>query len=323
MELSSPGTAESFGREVRNTLLMDHFYDGARVDIAKSLSLSPLFQLSHTLTLGGMQMGPMGPQQNPGNYRFSPTFVQDDLMLQGAVEGDGTLQGVWASSLMPKMPFKVAVQLASGAMAQSRISIEQERLGKDYTLNLKMINPSPMQQTGFFQLTYLQSLSKRLTIGTELIHQRPAPGIEDSGTGYLLRYSSSPLSPFPWYTTLSMKSTGTVEAAYYHRLAPSVEMASELNLQIDPRPRNREALARVGARYEFRASQARVMVDSAGKVAAILEQKISPTLGFTVCGEIDQVKHSSRWGVGLTIESSTFTEEEMQAKAMAMQVQSS
>ncbi len=72
----------------------------------------------------------------------------------------------------------------------------------------------------------------------------------------------------------------------------------------------------------------RAQLDSTGKVSALLEQRFAPSFVFTVAGEIDHFKvrvvilyHSVSWlrtsqnaakvGVGVMIESTSLTPEEM------------
>ena len=57
--LSNPGTVESITREVqRDVFLTNYTFSGLRADLTKALSISPLFQLSHALSLGSPGLPP-------------------------------------------------------------------------------------------------------------------------------------------------------------------------------------------------------------------------------------------------------------------------
>ncbi len=57
-------------------------------------------------------------------------------------------------------------------------------------------------------------------------------------------------------------------------------------------PAKREAVATIGAKYEFRMASFRGQVDSQGKVGMLLEQRFTPAFAFLVGGEIDHWKVS-------------------------------
>ncbi len=58
-------------------------------------------------------------------------------------------------------------------------------------------------------------------------------------------------------------------------------------------PAKREAVATLGAKYDFRMATFRGQVDSNGKVGMLLEQRFTPAFAFMVGGEIDHAKVSA------------------------------
>jgi len=68
--------------------------------------------------------------------------------------------------------------------------------------------------------------------------------------------------------------------------------------------RVREGSATVGIKYEFRTAMLRAQVDSAGRVSAFLERRVSPQIGLTFCGDIDHFKGVAKVGLGVSIEAS-------------------
>ena len=53
-------------------------FDGARADLSKNLNMSPLFQVTHSFTLGASQPSPGGGPSvpgGPGTYNFGAIYA--------------------------------------------------------------------------------------------------------------------------------------------------------------------------------------------------------------------------------------------------------
>jgi len=185
------------------------------------------------------------------------------------------------------------------------LQMEHDYQGRDYSLNLKLVNPSPVDGSGMVIGSYIQSVTKNLALGAELFASRGGPEIPSAPT-YLARYVSTDKS---WIATAQLQQIGLVQATYWQKLNEKVEAAADL--QIMTANGRREGVASIGAKYDLRMSSFRAQLDSTGKVSAILEQRFAPAFAFTVTGEIDHFKNAAKVGVGVMIESSSFTPEEM------------
>ncbi len=178
------------------------------------------------------------------------------------------------------------------------LSVEHDRSGKDYSLNFKSYNPSAADLTGTYLVSYLQSVTPHLALGVEAVLQKPSPDIEDVSLGYMAKYSS--LVPSPdgnpaggkdsWIATAQILTQGVWQGTYYQKLSDRVDAGVELVIVPAPNPRERKAIATVGLKYDFRMATFRGMVDSTGKVSALLEQRLSPAFAFLVAGEMDHFK---------------------------------
>ncbi len=223
---------------------------------------------------------------------------------------------------------KIQGQLAQTA-GHSMIQIEHDQFGAHHSLNLKTINPSPTDLTGIHMVSFLHSFGPRLSLGFESIIQNPQPGIFERSTSWLAKLTSLPdlsssaaaaltpvgAAPIPtpfvpsWTATAQLQPTGNIQATYFQKLSDKVDVALDLQTLIQPAsmmgPAKREAVATLGAKYEFRMATFRGQVDSNGKVGMLLEQRFTPAFAFLVGGEIDHVKNTSKLGVGIMIESST------------------
>ncbi len=191
------------------------------------------------------------------------------------------------------------------------------------------MNPSLSDVTGIYIGSYLQSVTKNLALGVEGVLQRQTPDMSDFATAYMAKYTSSDRN---WIATAQMQGAGILQATYWQKLSEKVDVAADLQLVAGQG--RRDALASLAARYELRMASFRAQVDSTGKVAAYLEQRFAPTFSFLVSGEIDHFKvrtsrccvgsrlvgmsdllqssqNAAKVGVGVMIESASFTPEEM------------
>lgn len=172
-----------------------------------------------------------------------------------------------------------------GSLAdRSAIQLETEYSGLDYTLNLKTVNPSPIDATGVYIGSYLQSVTKKLALGIESVYQR-APEGTDVTNSFVAKYTSSAQD---WIATAQFHPMGLLQASYWQKLSPQVEVAADL--QVMAAPVKRDAIATVGAKWDLRMATFRAQLDSTGKVSALLEQRFAPSFAFLLTGEIDHFK---------------------------------
>lgn len=164
------------------------------------------------------------------------------------------------------------------------IQLEHDFIGSDYHLNFKAVNPSPADASGVYIASYLQSITKNLALGVESLYQRSAQNSELANS-YLAKITSTDKS---WIATAQVQPQGVLQATYWQKLSEKVEVAADL--QVINAPTRRDAVATLGARYDFRAAQFRAQIDSTGKVSALLEQRFIPAFAFLVSGEIDHFK---------------------------------
>ncbi|KAG6818105.1 hypothetical protein H0H87_000009 [Tephrocybe sp. NHM501043] len=295
--LPHPGTVENLQKEVKATHLTNYIFDGARADLTKSLSANPLFQVTHSFALGSQTM--------PSSYNFGAIFANQSIFLQGGVDHDGNVNARLNQGWSEKNVTKVQAQFSSQA-SQNMIQLEHDYAGQDFSINAKAINPWPADLTGIYVGSYLQSFTKNIALGVETLLQRPSPDMAELTTSYLAKYTSNEKN---WIATAQIQPQGAVQATYWQKLSEKVEVAADL--QLVATPSRRDALATLGAKYDLRLATFRAQVDSTGKVAALLEQRFTPAFAFLVSGEIDHFKNAAKVGVGVMIESTTLTPEEM------------
>ena len=203
------------------------------------------------------------------------------------------------------------------------IQLEHDYQGQDFSLNAKAVNPWPSDLTGIYIGSYLQSLTRNFALGVETIYQRPSPGLSEMSISYLAKVTATQKN---WIATAQIQPAGILQATYWQKLSEKVEVAADL--QLIAATGRRDAIATLGAKYDLRLSTFRAQLDSSGKVSALLEQRFTPAFAFLVSGEIDHLKvriqlslspgirsyaaqNAAKVGVGVMIESSSLTPEEM------------
>lgn len=215
--------------------------------------------------------------------------------MHGIIDTNGIFQGKYHFSATKGLSFRLQSQI-TGQPGQSMLQTEADYQGKDYSLNLKAINPDAVSQTGIFTANYLQSLTKTVALGVEVIGQKmhPKEPIE-TGLNVGAKYTT-PNST----TTLNLQQFAAMQASYFHRVSPSVELGTELQLLlIGPRS---DAMTTVAAKFDYKQACIRTQLDSTGKVGLLYEEKLFPGFSLLLAGEIDHVKGTSRFGLGVNME---------------------
>lgn len=186
----------------------------------------------------------------------------------------------------------------SNQPGQSMVQLESDWVGSGGTsINLKAINPNPTDGNGIFTFALLQSLSKSLAVGGEIIAQKvsDSPAIEQ-GINLGMRWKVKEDSTF----TATLQQFVALQTSYHHRVSEKVELATEMQmLLVGPR---KDAVTSVGAKFEYRQATLRAQLDSTGRVGMVLEEKLFPGFGLLLSGEIDHVRAVSRFGIGITME---------------------
>ncbi|KAF7793067.1 hypothetical protein EIP86_004173 [Pleurotus ostreatoroseus] len=306
LDLPAPGTVENLTKEVKNTHLTNFFFDGARADLTKGLSANPAFQVTHSFALGSQTVAP--------SYNFGAVYLTDNVFLQGGMDHEGSLnarfnQG-WGRGHVSKFQGSF-----SSTPGHSMLQIEHDYQGRDYSVNLKAMNPSPVDLTGMYIGNILQSVTKHLALGVEGLYQRPQPDLSDLALSYLVKYTGGENPSLPWIGTAQLSPTqGLLQTTYWQKLSEKLEVAADL--QLIANSQRRDAIATLGARWDLRMATFRAQLDSTGKVSALLEQRFAPSFSFLVAGEIDHFRNAAKVGVGVMIESSSLTPEEMSMAAM-------
>lgn len=307
LNLINPGTIENLNKEVsRDVFLNQYFFTGLRADLNKAFLLNPAFQTSHTFSIGSKSIPP---------YAFSALYATENFFIQGNVDNDFSLSGRLNYGWDKNNISKATLQIVQNQ--PTMLQLEQDYQANDFSINLKALNPSFLNADGSFSGvvvgSLLQSITPKLAVGIESVYssQPSMPG--DAAVSYVARYNNDN----KWIATAQLQAQGSLIASFYRKIAENVEVGLETQLTsqlvpIDPQvalmsglppyQATFEGVTTLGAKYEFRQSVFRGQIDSNLKISTFLERRILPTISVLFCGEIDQLKSTSKIGVGLTFE---------------------
>lgn len=286
--LSNPGSIDNIAKEVEKDVFLNQYsFTGLRAEITKMFSATPLFQISHSLSMGSQALPP---------YQFSALYGSPKVFMQGSIDNDWALQGRfnwrWNSALVTK----TSVSMQPGS-EQAMLQIENDYQGADFTANMKAINPSVLEGglTGIFMGDYLQSITPKFALGVSAMWQRAAMNQgPETLVSYAARYKSQ-----DWIASARILAAGSIQASYWRRIAEKVEAGVDVSLQLIPAMAGgglmpmgskREGVATLGAKYDFRQSTFRAQGDSQGRLSCLLEKRVAPAVQVTFAGEIDHMK---------------------------------
>jgi mitochondrial import receptor subunit TOM40 len=264
--------------------LKPDLFEGLRFDMTKPLNHN--FALSHSIFMGNVDV-PTANQQVVkmpiGTYEFGANLVTNrgNLML-GRVTSDGRLTGRVKYDITPAASLKSQFALASErGMSQGMFDVDLR--GADWNGQLKY------GTSHFFGANYFQSVTPTLAVGGEvflLAEQRR------SGVGLAARHQTEAS-----VATAQVANTGLLSLSYLQRVSDKVSLAADFMWNAN----SREAAASFGYDYALRQCRLRGRVDTEGKVAAYLEERVNVGVNFILSAEVDYARRDYKFGFGLTV----------------------
>lgn len=268
-------------------------FEGGKLIINKGLSNH--FQIAHTLTMSSLQ---------PSGYKFGCTYVGNKQytpteaypVLMGEIDPSGNLNANIIHSFTRQLRCKFVAQIQNHKWVATQVTSDFR--GEDFTASFTLGNPDLVNDSGVAVLQYLQKVSKRVAIGSELLCQRGAtiPGGQISIYTLAGRYSAD-----DWQLSGSLvPAMGGVHLCYYHRANESLQVGVELEGSL----RTQECTATLG--YQLELAKANMtfkgQLDSNFCVGAVLEKKLLPLpFTFALSGFCNHVKGAYRFGIGLIV----------------------
>jgi mitochondrial import receptor subunit TOM40 len=264
--------------------LKPDLFEGLRFDLTKPLNHN--FALTHSVFMGNVDVPTANaqPLKMPmGTYEFGANLVTNGgSMMLGRITSDGRLTGRVKYDLTEWAALKTQFQLASErGMSQGMFDIDLK--GVDWNGQLKY------GTSQFYGANYFQSITPYLSMGGEmfcLAEQRR------SGIGLAARYATDSC-----IATAQVANTGLVSLTYLQKVSEKVSLVTDFLFNSN----SREASASFGYDYQLRQSRLRGRLDTEGKVAAFLEEKLNPGVTFVISAEVDYPRKDYKMGFGLLV----------------------
>lgn len=264
--------------------LKPDLFEGLRFDLTKPLNHN--FALSHSLFMGNMEVPTANAQvvKMPlGTYEFGANLVTNSGNLAlGRITSDGRLSGRVKYDLNEWASVKSQFQLASEkGMSQGMFDLDLK--GSDWNGQLKL------GTSQFYGANYFQSVTPTIALGGEVFYLAEQ---RRSGLGLAARYATDKA-----IATAQVANTGLLSLTYLQRISEKVSLVSDFMWNSN----SQEATASFGYDYLLRQCRLRGRVDTDGKVAAYLEERVNVGVNFILSAEIDYLKKDYKFGFGMTV----------------------
>ncbi|CRK39834.1 hypothetical protein BN1723_015577 [Verticillium longisporum] len=110
-----------------------------------------------------------------------------------------------------------------------------------------------------------------------------------------------------WVATAQLQAQGALNTSYWRRLSEKVQAGCDLTLSLAPSGGmmggiQKEGIATMGAKYDFRMSTFRAQVDSKGKLSCLLEKRIAAPVMMTFAADVDHFTQQAKIGVAISVE---------------------
>ncbi|KAK4534685.1 hypothetical protein CDCA_CDCA02G0710 [Cyanidium caldarium] len=306
-ELPNPGAYEEISQEA-STILRPNLFDGVRFDM--NVPVTGAVSTGHSLEMGSVQ--------SPPGYALALNYMSSTLVAVSRWDMSGRVNGrlfythtpnIISKLLLSRQPAEDPAAAAAAAAAAAMLSgggagagstanaganaapasssttlmYDLDYRGSDYSANLKL------GTGGIVAVSYMQSIIPSLSMGGEGFFQLRNKFSALTGAARVVTTDG--------ILTATVASFGPVIGSYVHRVNPRVSLAAELFWDA----RSRESYVTAGYKFDLRAATVTGQLSSLGKVAAVLEEKLSPGVSFLLSGEIDHRQQQYRFGFGLQI----------------------
>ncbi|XP_031845569.1 mitochondrial import receptor subunit TOM40 homolog 1 [Nomia melanderi] len=286
----NPGSFEDLHKKVKD--LYPQNFEGARLIIRKVLSEH--LNVTHSITLSSV---------TPSGYKFGTSYVGTKIVRPnekypvavGEITPSGNLTASFVHTLGCRFRCKLSKQIANGTCKASSYTAEYR--ANDFTIAATLANPVVAKGHGTIVVHYLQSITSRITLGTELACLRGSkvPGGQQTVMSVALRYSTGP-------TTLSSTiGEAGLHVCYHHKASSQLELGVELETNV----RTHHSIATIVYRMNVPYADLtfRGIVNSETTVGAVFEKRLYPIpeSSLIISGLLNHSKQQFRVGVGLNI----------------------
>ncbi|EZA51409.1 hypothetical protein DMN91_006864 [Ooceraea biroi] len=286
----NPGSFEDLHAKIKE--LHPHNFEGAYLLLRKTLSKH--FNVTYKMTLSS---------GTPYGLRFGVNYVGTKCVepserypaVSGEITPSGNLNAKLVHALGCRCRFKLAAQVADRKYKAVSSSLEYRT--DDCTMALTLANPDLAKLHGTLVLHYLQAVTPRTTLGTEVACLRNSllPGTQRTVMCVAFRHSTGP-------STLSATFGEAGIHVCYHRKA---SQQLQLGVEIETNTRVHESVGTIVYRVDIPYADfvCRGFVNSETSVGAVFEKRLYPIseASLVISGLLNHKKQQFRVGIGLNI----------------------
>lgn len=284
--VNNPGSFDELHRRCKEVFPQQ--MEGVKLIINKGLSSH--FQVSHTIHMS--TIGQSGYHFNAtyvGTKQISP--VEAFPMFIGDMDSTGSLNAQCIHLVAERIRTKAVFQTQQSKFMTWQFDAEYR--GDDFTTTLTLGNPDLISESVIVVAHFLQSITKNLVLGGELVYHR-RPGEEGAIVTLAGKYSTP-----QWIATLNL-GLGGAHASYYHKANDQVQVGVEFEAST----RMQDSSFSFGyqldipkANMTFRGS-----VDSNWIVSGVLEKKLPPLpLTLALGAFLNHWKNKFHCGFNITV----------------------
>lgn len=280
-----PGTFEELPKKTKEVIATP--FEGCNFQWNKMIS--ERFQASHTISLSSFK---------PSSYKFGTTYVGENKIgpneqypiLIGEY-GSGLIQFQAIHSFSKEIQAKAIIHATNKCWSMYQGDVGYK--GKDFSLQLTGVNASIINPQGIWVAHYMQSITKNLALGAELMFQH-GQGVQHAAVSYGGKYYGD-----NYELTAKTGEQGT-HLCFYKKGNESVSCGVEFEYikQIG------ECVTSFGYKIDLPngLSQFKGSFDTEWSVTGVLEKKFeSFPFCFTLSGLINHKKNQAKFGIGFTI----------------------
>nr|CAB3267165.1 mitochondrial import receptor subunit TOM40 homolog [Phallusia mammillata] len=261
------GTFEDLHKPCKELALQP--YEGLRFMVNKGLSSH--FQVQHTVHLNNEK----------STYKFGSTFVGSQQpspteaypVMIGEMSNEGNLQAQLIHQFGNRLRLKCIGQMA-GPKFQS-IQLGTDLFLKDSTISVVTADPDPLNGTGMLIVHYLQAITPRISMGSELLYQRGG-GRQQAMLTLAGRYQTE-----DWQLATTLGMAG-LHASFFRKANENVQVGVELEASL----KTMESVTSLAYQFDLPKMNLlfRGMLTSDWTIGSSLEKKLAPlpiTLNMT------------------------------------------
>lgn len=271
-DIPNPGGYDDLNQEAMLVL---------RPNLIEGLSFNFNAPLSEVFALGSAL--DMGAKDTASVFAINANYFTDKVaMISRTTPSSGRVLGRLLINHSPALTTKVVADVGPEPDS-SRVTCDFDYRAMRSSSQVKVASGR------IFALSHLHSVSKSLAFGGEALVQARSGFAAVTLGG---RYTNASHT-----ASLSVATFGPIIASYVRKVSPKVSFATELFVD----GRTKDSLVTMGYRFDLSTSTVIGHIDSTGKVAATLEERINPALSLILSAQLDHPKEAYSFGFGVNI----------------------